>query len=525
MPAFDTELAAYLIDPGRSEYDLDDLLAEQGLAVAGADGDGDAVLARRAAGALLLHAPLAARIDGARARPADGGHRAAARARAVRDGARRRRDRLGAHGRDRRAGLRAGRGARAAGLRAGGRAVRAGLAQAARRGAVRAPRAAGRPAAARRATRPTPKVLAEGPRPAPDRGGRRGVARALEAALDLPAAVPRAARRGRPPAHDVLAGHGRHRPAVGAAPEPAEHPDPHAARARAARDVRGRARAPRCSRSTTRRSSCASSPTSRARSCCARPSSAARTSTRSRPPRCSARRSEELSKDERNRAKAVNFGIIYGISAHGLSEQLEHQRDEAQAYIDTYRGRMPLVAEFIERAIARRARARLRRHAARPPPADPRAAGAELERPLARRAPGRQHRDPGLGGRHHQARDGAHPPAARRGGPRRPPGAADPRRTAGRGARRWRRPRCATLVRRGDGAAPTRSTRPWRSTAASATTGSPPKAEASRRGFYSATRRREFASPRYNPPRKRRRAVRCRVESEETPYRYAPNER
>ena len=55
MPAFDTELAAYLIDPGRSEYDLDDLLAEQGLAVAGADGDGDAVLARRAAGSLLLH--------------------------------------------------------------------------------------------------------------------------------------------------------------------------------------------------------------------------------------------------------------------------------------------------------------------------------------------------------------------------------------------------------------------------------------------------------------------------------------
>ena len=62
VPAFDTELAAYLIDPGRSEYDLDDLLAEQGFAVAAGDGDGDAVLARRAAGTLLLHAPLAARI-------------------------------------------------------------------------------------------------------------------------------------------------------------------------------------------------------------------------------------------------------------------------------------------------------------------------------------------------------------------------------------------------------------------------------------------------------------------------------
>ena len=60
----------------------------------------------------------------------------------------------------------------------------------------------------------------------------------------------------------------------------------------------------------------------------------------------------------------------------------------------------------------RRARARLRGHAARPPPADPRAAGAELERPLARRAPGRQHGHPGLGRRHHQARDGAHPPPA-----------------------------------------------------------------------------------------------------------------
>src|SRR3954453_4946607 len=69
VPAFDTELAAYLIDPGRSEYDLDDLLAEQGLAVAGADGDGAAVLARRAAGALLLHAPLAARIDERELRP------------------------------------------------------------------------------------------------------------------------------------------------------------------------------------------------------------------------------------------------------------------------------------------------------------------------------------------------------------------------------------------------------------------------------------------------------------------------
>ena len=59
----------------------------------------------------------------------------------------------------------------------------------------------------------------------------------------------------------------------------------------------------------------------------------------------------ELTKEERNRAKAVNFGIIYGISSFGLAEQLDISREEAQLYIDTYRGRMPRVAEFIERAI------------------------------------------------------------------------------------------------------------------------------------------------------------------------------
>src|SRR5262249_22825967 len=41
----------------------------------------------------------------------------------------------------------------------------------------------------------------------------------------------------------------------------------------------------------------------------------------------------ELTKDERNVAKMVNFGIIYGISAFGLSENLEIPREQAQAYI------------------------------------------------------------------------------------------------------------------------------------------------------------------------------------------------
>jgi DNA polymerase I len=58
-----------------------------------------------------------------------------------------------------------------------------------------------------------------------------------------------------------------------------------------------------------------------------------------------------LTKDERNIAKMVNFGIIYGISSFGLSENLEIPRDEAQTYIDTYLARFPLVQDFIQRTI------------------------------------------------------------------------------------------------------------------------------------------------------------------------------
>jgi DNA polymerase-1 len=64
----------------------------------------------------------------------------------------------------------------------------------------------------------------------------------------------------------------------------------------------------------------------------------------------------ELTKDERNIAKMVNFGIIYGISAFGLSENLEIPREQAQEYIDAYLARFPLVQDFIERTIEQAAR-------------------------------------------------------------------------------------------------------------------------------------------------------------------------
>jgi DNA polymerase-1 len=62
-----------------------------------------------------------------------------------------------------------------------------------------------------------------------------------------------------------------------------------------------------------------------------------------------------LTKDERNVAKMINFGIVYGISAFGLSENLDIPKEEAQAYIDAYLARFPQVQAFIARTIAQAA--------------------------------------------------------------------------------------------------------------------------------------------------------------------------
>jgi DNA polymerase I len=60
-----------------------------------------------------------------------------------------------------------------------------------------------------------------------------------------------------------------------------------------------------------------------------------------------------LTKDERNVAKMINYGIVYGISSFGLSENLGIERDEAQTYIDAYLARFPHVQDFIQRTIER----------------------------------------------------------------------------------------------------------------------------------------------------------------------------
>ena len=57
---------------------------------------------------------------------------------------------------------------------------------------------------------------------------------------------------------------------------------------------------------------------------------------------------EEISKDERRNAKTANFGIIYGISAFGLAQQLDCSRTEAKQLIDDYFAAFPRVINYIE---------------------------------------------------------------------------------------------------------------------------------------------------------------------------------
>ena len=58
---------------------------------------------------------------------------------------------------------------------------------------------------------------------------------------------------------------------------------------------------------------------------------------------------ENVTKDQRRQAKTANFGIIYGISAFGLAQQLDCSRSEAKSLIDGYFAAFPGVIDYIER--------------------------------------------------------------------------------------------------------------------------------------------------------------------------------
>lgn len=61
---------------------------------------------------------------------------------------------------------------------------------------------------------------------------------------------------------------------------------------------------------------------------------------------------DEVTDIQRRNAKAVNFGIVYGISAFGLANDLNIGRKEAQAYIDSYFEKYPKIKAFLDKTVA-----------------------------------------------------------------------------------------------------------------------------------------------------------------------------
>ena len=62
-------------------------------------------------------------------------------------------------------------------------------------------------------------------------------------------------------------------------------------------------------------------------------------------------RPEDVTPNDRRNAKAVNFGVVYGISDFGLANNLGISRKEAKSYIDTYFERYPGIKNYMENVV------------------------------------------------------------------------------------------------------------------------------------------------------------------------------
>jgi DNA polymerase-1 len=61
---------------------------------------------------------------------------------------------------------------------------------------------------------------------------------------------------------------------------------------------------------------------------------------------------EDVTPEMRRRAKAINFGLLYGMEAYGLADRLEISREEAKEHIEAYFTQFPHVQEFMQSVVA-----------------------------------------------------------------------------------------------------------------------------------------------------------------------------
>ena len=145
---------------------------------------------------------------------------------------------------------------------------------------------------------------------------------------------------------------------------------------------------------------------------------------------------KDMPSEVRRRAKAINFGIIYGISAFGLANQLGIAREEAGAYIKKYFERFPGIRAYMDATRDFCRDPRLCRNPVRPQMPLPRHQGVQRLDPRLQRARRDQRAAAGHRRRHHPPRHGADGGGAGREEALGADAAAGARRTDLRGARR-----------------------------------------------------------------------------------------
>ena len=112
----------------------------------------------------------------------------------------------------------------------------------------------------------------------------------------------------------------------------------------------------------------------------------------------------EVNSDHRRIAKVLNFGVIYGLSAYGISQQTEFNPEEGTRFIESYFSKYPGIRGYLEVSKRRLVRADTWRRYLGSVAVTCRNSTPPIESAYVRRAHGDQHAHSGHGRRHYEAR-------------------------------------------------------------------------------------------------------------------------